>query len=87
MLATIDTPITIRLPTTITIAGSHQQQIAHIQLINPHNISILRRAYAGLYQNPLTHTTNPTVHIPKVHQTKGLTCRRSKKMYWAIIML
>jgi len=53
MLATIDTPIKIRLSTTITIAGSHHQEIVHIQL-NPHNKSILGRAYAGLYQNPLT---------------------------------
>jgi hypothetical protein len=63
MLATIDTPIKIRLPTTITIAGSHHQQIAHIQL-NPYNRSILGRAYAGLCQNILTQTTSPTFPIP-----------------------
>ena len=51
MLATIDTPIKIRLPTTITIACSHHQQIAHIQL-NPHNRSIVGRAYLALFQNP-----------------------------------
>ncbi len=51
MIATIDTPIKIILPTTITIAGSHQQKIVHIQLI-PHNKSILGSAYASLYQNP-----------------------------------
>ena len=79
MLATIDTSIKIRLTTTITIAGSHRQQIVHIQL-NPHNISILGRAYAGLFQNSLTQTTNPTISIPKVLQTNGLTCRRSEKM-------
>jgi hypothetical protein len=61
LLATIDTPIKIRLPTTITIAGSHHQQIVHIQL-SPHNISILGRAYLGLFQNPPTQTTNP--HSP-----------------------
>jgi hypothetical protein len=48
MLATIDTPVKIRLPTTITIAGSHHQQIIHIQF-NPHNIIILGRAYANLF--------------------------------------
>jgi len=47
MLATIDTPIKIRLHTTIIIAGSHHQQIVHIQL-NPHNRSILGRAYLAL---------------------------------------
>jgi hypothetical protein len=86
MLATIDTPIKIRLPTTITIAGSHHQQIVHIQL-NPHNRSILGRAYAGLFQTPLTQTMNPIIPIPKVHQTKGLIDRRSEKMSWAILLL
>jgi hypothetical protein len=43
MLATIETHIKIRLPTTITIAGSHHQQIVHT-LLNPHNRSILGRA-------------------------------------------
>jgi hypothetical protein len=86
MLATIDTPIKIRLPTTITIAGSRQQQIVHIQL-NPHNRSILGRAYLGLFQNPLTQTMNPEVTIPTVHQTKGLEGRKSAKMAWAILLL
>jgi len=48
MVATIETPIKIRLPTTITIAGSHHQQVVHIQL-NPHKRSILGRAYLGLF--------------------------------------
>ncbi len=52
MITTLDTPMKIRLPTTITIAGSHHQQIAHIQF-NPHNRGIMGRAYAGLFQNPL----------------------------------
>jgi hypothetical protein len=43
MIPTMDTPVEIRLPTTITIAGSHHQQIVHIQL-NPYNRSILGRA-------------------------------------------
>jgi hypothetical protein len=63
MLATIDTPIKIRLSTTITIAGSHHQQIVHIQL-NPHNGSIHGRVDASLFQNPLTQTMNPTIPIP-----------------------
>jgi hypothetical protein len=71
MLATIDTPIKIRLPTTITIAGSHHQQIIHIQL-NPHNRSILGRAYLGLFQNPHTQSLHATP-LPTVHPTKGLT--------------
>ena len=79
MLATIENPIKIRLPTTITIAGSHYQQIVHIQL-NPHNKSILGRAYLGLFRNPLTQTMNPTITIPTVHPTKELICRRSAKM-------
>jgi hypothetical protein len=58
MFTTIDTPIKIRLPTTIAIAGSHHKQIAHIQL-NLHNKSILGTAYVSLYQNPFTHTMNP----------------------------
>jgi len=86
MLATIDTPIKIRLPTTITIAGSHHQHIAHDQL-NPHNRSILGREYTGLFQNPLIHSMDPTFPIPKVYQTKGLTSRRSEKMSWAILLL
>ena len=86
MLATIDTPIKIRLPTTITIAGYHHQQNVLIQL-NTHNRSILGRAYAGLFQNPLTQIMNSTIPIPKVHQTKGLTCRISEKMFWAILLL
>jgi len=68
MLATIDTPINIILPTTIPIAGSHHQQIVNMQL-NPHNRSILCRAYASLYQNSLTKTMNPSVPIPKVLPT------------------
>ena len=51
ILATIDTPMKIRLLTTTTIAGSHHQQIVHIQL-NLHIKSILGRAYASLYPNP-----------------------------------
>jgi hypothetical protein len=79
MLATIETTIKIRLPTTIIIAGSHHQQIVHMRL-NPHNRSILGRAYLGLFQNPLTHTTNPALTIPIVHHTKKVTGRRSAKM-------
>jgi hypothetical protein len=86
MLATIETPIKIRLPTTITIAGSHHQQIVHIQL-NPHNISILGRAYLGLFQNPLTQTMNPTITMPTVHPTRGLTGRKSAKMFRVVLLL
>ena len=69
MISTMDTPVKVRLPTTITIAGSHHQQIVHIQL-NPHNRSIIGRTYAGLFQNPLTQSMNTSDPIPKVHQTK-----------------
>jgi hypothetical protein len=86
MLATLDSPIKIRLPTTITIAGSHHQQIVHIQL-NPHNRSILGRAYLGLFQNPLTQTLNPDISMPTIHPTKGLTGRRSTLINWAVILL
>jgi len=86
MLATIETPIKKRLPTTITIAGCHHQQIVHIQL-NPHNRSILGRAYLGLFQNLLTQTMNPTITIPTVHPTKGLIGRRSAKMFWAVFLI
>ncbi len=58
MLATIDIPVRIRLPTTIIIACSHHQQIVHIQF-NSQNKSILGRAYTNLFQNPLTRTMNP----------------------------
>jgi hypothetical protein len=73
MLATFDVPIKIRLPTTITISGSHHQQIVYIQL-SPHSRSILGIAYTYLYQNPLTQTTDLTMPIPQVYHTKGLTC-------------
>ena len=82
MLATLDILVKIGLPTTITIAGSHHQQIVHIQL-NPHNKSILGRAYTNLFQNPLAQTMNSTVSIPQVHPTKSLTGRRSDEMAWA----
>jgi len=82
MISTMDTPIEIRLPTTITIAGSHHLQIAHIQL-NPHKRSIMGRAYACLFQNPLTQNMNSTVPIPKVHHTKGLTGRKKKIWHWS----
>jgi hypothetical protein len=82
----MDTPITIRLPTTIIIAGSHHQQIVHIQL-NPHNRNILGRAYAGLIQNSLTQSMNPSVPIPKIHLAKGLTGRKIEKMAWALTLL
>ena len=45
------------------------------------------RAYAKLYQNPLTHSMNPTDPIPKIHQTKGLTWCRSENMSWALNLL
>ena len=86
MMATMDTPVKIRLPTTITIASPHHQQIVHIQL-NPHNRSILGRAYANIFQNSLTQTMNLTVPIPRVHQTKGLTYRMIEKMSWAATLL
>ncbi len=86
MLATIDTPIKIRLPTTITVAGFHHQQIVHIHL-NPHNRSILGRAYLGLFQNPLTQTLHPDAEMTIIHSTKGLTSRRSTKMIWATFLL
>ncbi len=86
MLATIDTPIEIRIPTTITIAESQHQQIIHIQL-KPHNRSILGRAYLGLFQNPHTQSLHLTVTMPTVRQSKGLTCRRSAKMTWAALLL
>ena len=78
MLATIDTPIKVRIPTTITIACSQHQQILHIQL-NYHNKSILGRAYVGLFQTPHTQSLHP-VTMPIVHPTKGLTGRKSTKM-------
>ncbi len=86
MLAIIDTPIKIRLPTTITISGSHHQQIVHIQL-NPHNRSILRRAYLGLFQNPHIKSLHPDTPLPAVHNTKGQTGQRSAKMMWAVLLL
>jgi hypothetical protein len=86
IISTMDTPVKIRLPTTITGAGSHHQQFVHIQF-NPHNRSILGRAYAGLFQNPLTQSMNPSVLIPKVHQTKGLTGCKIEKMAWALTLL
>jgi hypothetical protein len=86
MLTTIETPIKIIPPTTITIEGSHHQPIVHIQL-NPHNKSILGRKYLGLFQNPLTQTMNPTITMPTVHPTKGLTCRKSAKMSWVVLLL
>jgi hypothetical protein len=86
MLATIDTPIKIRIPTTITIAGSHHQQIIHIHL-SPHNKSILGRAYLSLFENPHTQSMHPTITIPIVHQTKGLTGRRSAKMSRVVLLL
>jgi len=55
MLATLDATIKVKLPTTITIAGSLNQQIAHVQL-NPHTRSILGRAYINLNLNPLIQT-------------------------------
>ena len=63
MLATIDTPVKIHLPTAITIACSHHQQIIH-KHFNPNNKSITGRAYANLLQNPLIQTMNSTVLIP-----------------------
>jgi hypothetical protein len=86
MLATTDAPIKIYLPTSIIIAGSHHQQIVYIQF-NPIDRSILGRAYTNLFQTTLTQTMDPTIPIPQVHPTKGLTGRRSKKMAWATTML
>ena len=86
MITTMDTPVKIRLPTTITIVGSHHQQNVHIQL-NPHNRNILGKAYTCLFQNSLTQNMNSTVPIPNVHQTKGLTSRRTKKMAWTLTLL
>jgi hypothetical protein len=86
MITTMDTPVNIRLPTTITIAGSRRQQIVHIQL-NPHNRNIMDRAYTCLFQTPLTQNMNSTVPIPKVHYTKRLTNRRTEKMSWALTLL
>jgi len=83
MLATIDTPAIVRLPISITIAGSHHQHIIYIQF-KPHNKSIMGRAYTNLFQNPLTQTTVP---IPQVYTTKGLTSRKSEKMAWVTTLL
>jgi hypothetical protein len=44
-------------------------------------------AYIGLFQNPLTQNMNSTVPIRKVHQTKGLTGRKTKKMACAFTLL
>jgi hypothetical protein len=85
-ISAMDTPVKVRLTITITIVGFHHQQIAHNQL-NPNNKSILGRAYANLFQNLLTEIMNSTDPIPRVHQTKGLTCRRTEKMPWAITLL
>jgi hypothetical protein len=82
----MDSSVKIRLPTTITIVGYHHHQIVHIQL-NPHNRSILGRAYASLFQNHLTQNMNSTISIPKVHKNKGLTGRMTKKMAWALALL
>ena len=86
MLTTLDTMVKMKLPATITIAGSHHQQIAHIQF-NYYNRSILGRAYANLFQNPLTQTTNPTVSIPQIRPSNGLTSRKTEKIVWATTLL
>ena len=86
MITIMDTPAKIRLPTTITIAGSQHQQIVHIQL-NPHNRSIFSMTYAYLFQKPLTQNINSKFPIPKVHHTRGRTERKTKKMAWALTLL
>ena len=45
------------------------------------------KAYAGLFQNPLTQSMNSTISIPKVRQTKGLTGRKIEKMAWVLTLL
>jgi len=60
MLATLDTPIKIRIPITIHIAGSQHQQIAHIQS-SPHNTNINARSYTNMYKTPLTQTINSSI--------------------------
>ena len=80
MLATLDAPIKVKVPTIITIAGSHHQMTAHIRF-NPHNNHILGRDYTNLYQKPLIKTINPTTTNSQVHPSKGLTSRRSGKWH------
>ncbi len=86
MLATMETQVKVKLLTTITIDGSHDQQIVRIQL-NPRSGSILGRTYANLFQNLLTQTINLSIPVPRVHLTKRLTSRRTEKMLWASTLL
>ena len=53
----------------------------------PHNRSILGRAYLGLFQNPLTQAMNPTITMPTVHPTGGLTSRRTAKPSRVVFLL
>ena len=86
IIATMDTPIKIKLPTTITIDGSNHQQIFHLQH-NPQYRSVLGRANTSLFQNPLIQNMNPSVPIPKVHHTKELTGRKTEKISGALTLL
>ena len=86
MLATLHTQVKVKLPTTVTIAGAHHQQILHIHL-NPHKRSIMSRAYLSLFQNPFTQSMNTLVPILQTHPTKGVTCRRIDKLEWADTLL
>ncbi len=41
----------------------------------------------GLFQNPLTQAMNPTITMPTVHPTKGITSRRTTKLSWDVFLL
>jgi hypothetical protein len=86
LLTTLDGPVKVKLQTTITIAGSHHQQIVQLNL-NPHSRSILGRAYCSLFQNNLTQAIQPNIPLPQFHETKGLTGRRMDKISWAVVLL
>ncbi len=86
MLATLIDPIKIPLPTHTTTRGQTRQQITTLNL-PPHTRSIQRRTYSHLLTDPDIIQLNTNLTPLRYNQTKGFTCKLSKKMAWATTLL
>ena len=76
VLATLDSPLRIPLPTYVTIRGQPFNQMVNINLI-PHNHSLLGRQYSQLLTDPNIIHLNPQATPLSRHPSKGLQGRRS----------
>jgi hypothetical protein len=86
MLAILDDPVKVPLPTNTSTREQIRQQITTMNL-TPHTRSILGRTYSQLLTDPYITQLHTNLTPLRYNQAKGLTSRPNDKMNWATTLL